>query len=159
MTFPVRTRRRAAPGMWENWTPRAWAHALLLLCVLTGLAGMHTLGHLHSGEHPAPETSASAPADGAAHGAMDGAADSGMGAMAGSPVDGDGHDAPPPLDPTSVCLAIGGLVVVLLGLAAGAFPRWPGTVVRTRAQGRRHRPSGAPPPRPPTLSLLQVLRI
>ncbi|RCV55861.1 DUF6153 family protein [Marinitenerispora sediminis] len=139
--FSVRRRRRTAP-----WT---WARALLLLCVLTGVAGMHTLGHPHPEEHRAA-AAVSVPA-----------ADHAEPSTARTAMDGpdSGSDSPPPMDPTAVCLAVGGLVLALLGVAAAALPRWPGTAARARARVRRRPAPDESPPRPPSLSRLQVLRI
>ncbi|MFC4564560.1 hypothetical protein ACFO4E_22105 [Nocardiopsis mangrovi] len=160
--------RRSAP---------LWARLVLLLCVVVGVGAMHTLGHLHS-DHESGSSAqamtapAAAPADGsadrgeaadsAAPGERDGAGDStGAGHMAAAaPDEGGGSDAPMPLDPTSVCLAFGGLALALLWVVTGAFRHWPG-----RTSPARTRPlpqsavAGRPPRRPPSLSALQVLRV
>ncbi|WP_179643636.1 DUF6153 family protein [Spinactinospora alkalitolerans] len=113
----------------------AWVRMLLLGALLFGVAAMHTLGHPQADGHgPAPAAAHADPV--AAH------ADSGL----------------PAMDPTSVCLAIGGMAIALLGLAAAVFTPWPGVLVPPPARIRWPLLRTAPPD-PPSLAKLQVLRL
>ncbi|WP_236700530.1 DUF6153 family protein [Allosalinactinospora lopnorensis] len=118
-------------------TPRHTALMwVLLLSLLIGVGAMHTLGH-------APDST---------HGAA---------AVTGPADPGPMHEEPglPVLDPTSVCLAIGGFVIALLGVAAVALAHWPGALVRSPSWVRRWALRITSPPEPPSLAKLQVLRI
>lgn len=121
-------------------TAPPWLRIAMLACVIIGIAAMHTLGHLQT--HHAADHSVATQAN-----------------VAEQTDDPEDHNQMPPLDPTTMCLAIGGSVATLLWVAAhalrGGFPlptrtlppsRWP-----TLTSGRD--------PAPPSLSALQVLRV
>src|SRR5690606_37171185 len=92
-----------------------WLRLLVLLCVLFGVAAMHTLGHLEShGHHGAPPVAA---ADQAHPDAAAGHASSPGHSSPGSSPGGDGTPLPP-LDPASVSLALGAVFTALLATAA-----------------------------------------
>ncbi|WP_017593532.1 DUF6153 family protein [Nocardiopsis potens] len=137
----------------------AWLRALVLLCVLFGVGAMHTLGHLEShGQHGAPPAAAAAQAHPDAPAAHPDAA-AGRASPSGhhSP-DGDGAPLPP-LDPTSVCLALAGAVLTALLATAAAHTRSPLPPALFRAAQAPPAPAVRRPPAPPSLSALQVLRI
>ncbi|WP_353942202.1 DUF6153 family protein [Streptomyces sp. HUAS MG91] len=120
---------------------------LLLVALLLGIVGMHTLGHPtgHAAGHAmAPEHTVRAPA--AVHGATPSTHEHEM--------PGDGG-----MDPLSVCLAVLGSFTLLLLLAAA--PLRPASAIALgpalRGLSHAHRPH--PPPPRTTLSLLSVLRI
>ncbi|WP_444961458.1 DUF6153 family protein [Nocardiopsis sp. M1B1] len=169
--------RSAHPGL-------AWVRMLLLVSVLLGVAGMHTLGHASTdAEHASPVSTASvvAHADPApeAHAAPAAHAASAAGAhaepapeahavaggysvpnthdAAGGYSDPDAH-ASPVTDPTTMCLAVAALVAALVGLAAVVFLPWPGPLPRPPSSPLR-RALRVAPPEPPCLAKLQVLRV
>ncbi|WP_223839382.1 hypothetical protein [Nocardiopsis deserti] len=168
--------RAAHPGL-------AWVRMLLLVSVLLGVAGMHTLGHASADtEHASPVSTASvvahadpvpqaydAPAMGAyvvsgtgahadpvtdAYAAPGAYVPSGAGAHAAP----DAHAASPVTDPTTMCLAVAALVAALVGLAAAVFLPWPGPLPRPSSSMLRWAARVAPP-EPPSLAELQVLRV
>ncbi|MGW8437873.1 DUF6153 family protein [Nocardiopsis sp. NPDC055879] len=118
----------------------AWARILLLAALVLGVGAMHTLGHPHDGEHGGGQE---------------------MTAMVAAPE--PGHAAvdtdPPPMDPTLMCLAIVGLAIALLGVAAVAFHRWPQAPQSAVCLLRRSIRDLSPPPGALSLAQLQVLRI
>ncbi|WP_017573712.1 DUF6153 family protein [Nocardiopsis halotolerans] len=124
--------RAAHPGL-------IWVRMLLLVSLLFGVAAMHTLGHPpEDGHQPASSfTVAAHPAP-----APEKQADS------DSPV----------MDPTSMCLAIVGMVAALIGLAAVVFVPWPGPLLRPPSSLRRSVVRVVRPD-PPSLARLQVLRV
>jgi hypothetical protein len=89
----------------------------LLVALLLGVGAMHTLGHQHEDAHAAVH---------AAHG-TDSYEAHGH-AAAGPQASADSADGIPRLDPTTMCLAIGAVVVALFG-AAAALCRLPGPFV------------------------------
>ncbi|GAB3723990.1 DUF6153 family protein [Nocardiopsis oceani] len=131
----------------------AWVRILLFTVLLLGFGAMHTLGHL---QHEAHASTAPAPASASAH-ANTSAEPSGK--AADSAHAADHGTALPELDPTSVCLTLGAFSVVLLGVAAVAFHRWPGPFLNPSAPVRRPPPPPPSVPDEPSLSRLQVLRI
>lgn len=126
----------------------------MLTALLLGLGAMHTLGHPAGGSH-------------ADHGGAAEAAPTFTAASADvtAPTTAVGPDTAhfsadlPDLDPTSVCLAIGGLGILLLGVAATAFTRWPEPLLRTVSPFRWFDPLAVEVENKPSLSALQVLRI
>ncbi|WDZ90329.1 hypothetical protein [Nocardiopsis sp. HUAS JQ3] len=170
--------RSAHPGL-------AWVRMLLLVSVLLGVAGMHTLGHASTHtEHTSPVSTASvvahadpvpeAQAAPAAHAASAAGAHAvfvpeAQAAAGGYPVpnthdaaggysDPDAHAASPVTDPTTMCLAVAALVDALVGLAAVVFLPWPGPLPRPPSSPLR-RALRVAPPEPPCLAKLQVLRV
>ncbi|MFE1466869.1 DUF6153 family protein [Nocardiopsis dassonvillei] len=150
--------RSAHPGL-------AWVRMLLLVSVLLGVAGMHTLGHASTDtEHASPVSTASVVAHAdpvpeeraapAAHAAPVPEAH----AAAGGYSDPDAHAASPVTDPTTMCLAVAALVAALVGLAAVVFLPWPGALPRPPSSPLR-RAVRVAPPEPPCLAKLQVLRV
>ncbi|PSK95995.1 hypothetical protein CLV63_113158 [Murinocardiopsis flavida] len=159
----------------------AWAHLLLLVPLLLGVAAMHTFGHPHE-PGPAPQAAA-AGAHSTGHGSAASVHGSDRGPAAsvhesdrgpaasvhesgadhGSAASAHGTDArgsaePPPMDPMTMCLAVVGLAVLLLGAAATVL-RLP--ALRRRPPGTRLRTvlRTLPPPAPPSLARLQVMRV
>ncbi len=124
-----------------------WMRAALLLCLMLGVGAMHTLGHLETAH--AAET----------HGVIDDVANHATAESGSQSPDNSDRGDLPPTDPTSMCLALAGLLLVLAGIGPSAFHRWP------TARGWRRglapvRPAGdGRIPDPPSLSCLQVLRI
>ncbi|MER5425172.1 DUF6153 family protein [Streptosporangium roseum] len=135
---------------------RAPRRLLLLITLVLGIAGMHTLGHADHGkepsgtaghgvaaEHRSPEPALMSPP----------APESGDGRRVSDPV-GD----LPRLDPASVCLAV---LTALLALLLGALWAWR----RAPRAGTAVLPSSPPVARPPPrrtalrLARLSVLRI
>ncbi|MFC9084834.1 hypothetical protein [Nocardiopsis dassonvillei] len=158
--------RSAYPGL-------AWVRMLLLVFVLLGVAGMHTLGHASTDtEHASPVSTASvvahadpvpeAQAAPAAHAASAAGAHAApvpeAHAAAGGYSDPDAHAASPVTDPTTMCLAVAALVASLVGLAAVVFLPWPGALPRPPSSPLR-RAVRVAPPEPPCLAKLQVLRV
>ena len=133
-------RRPRGPG-------RAWARALVLVALLFGLGAMHTLGHLQHEAH-----AAAGPA--AAHDVMGNAV---MGHDAAAP--GDNAADLPELDPTSACPTLGAFTLVLVGVAAVAFHRWPGGPTPPGEPTLRPSPLTPPAPDEPSPVRLQVLRV
>ncbi|MFE9242995.1 hypothetical protein [Nocardiopsis sp. NPDC006938] len=172
---------------WEpsSRTGPAWARALLIAVLLFGFAAMHTLGHLQHDGHapsgsPAIQLGQPVPAPHAVplYAETDDGRPSALphvAEVAGTPWDhGDGApsgsahaamaasaSAPdlPELDPTSVCLTLGSFAVVLLGVAAIAFARWPGPPADPSTPLRRAPLPPVPTPDQPSLARLQVLRV
>ncbi|MBG0830153.1 hypothetical protein HS041_20515 [Planomonospora sp. ID67723] len=128
----------------------------LLLALVLGVAGMHTLGHLdHERRHDGVTASGHAPAAGHGHARAHLPPATADGTQ---PVSGLG-DLPAGFDPTSVCLAV--LASVLL-VVAGALWAWIRRASEVRAAGVRPALFVArPPPRRTALRLarLCVLRI
>ncbi|UOE20836.1 hypothetical protein NI17_006530 [Thermobifida halotolerans] len=116
-----------------------WARLLLLVALLFGVGAMHTLGHHDGSDHGAASPAVAA----VAHSAP------------------SAHQAPdlPGTDPTSMCLAVNGAVVALLSLASVAFLAWPGVLAPPPSWLHRLALRFAPPPQPPSLARLQVLRV
>ncbi|WP_156184927.1 hypothetical protein [Allosalinactinospora lopnorensis] len=121
-------------------TMRAWPRLLLLLCVISGVAVMHTLGHPQVELEIAPHSSAVYTSPENAVGTV------------------PGLDLLPPLDPTVTYLAIVELLL-LAGVAAGAFQVCSAALVRPPSPRSAPVADAARPPVPPSLSRLQVLRI
>ncbi|MBX9388025.1 hypothetical protein K5M73_07190 [Streptomonospora halotolerans] len=109
-----------------------------MLGLLFGVGAMHTLGHHPEHAHGTPPPPAAA-------------------AHADPATAHDGTD-PPALDPTSVCLAIGGIALALIGVAAALFTPWPRVPVGP-PPAMRWRLTAVALPAPPSLAKLQVLRI
>ncbi|WP_039640354.1 DUF6153 family protein [Streptomyces sp. 769] len=144
----------------------AWGHLLLVAVLALGVFAMHTLGH------PTGHADASrAPMGTAAHAAATRAhptPDHGMATMAGPAASpehatahhGDASRSHPPgkgMDMTSLCLAVLGSWA-LAGLLYVALRRRSDRPVPLRARTLAAlRPN--PPPRPPDLAHLSVLRI
>ncbi|MFC3995016.1 hypothetical protein ACFOVU_03765 [Nocardiopsis sediminis] len=113
----------------------------------SGAAGHMSMAAAPEATDPGGATQATTP----------GEADSGP--AQGTSPDHAGSGAPM-LDPTSVCLALGGLALAVLWVVTGAFRHWPGRTALARALPRlRAAIESGPPPRPPSLSALQVLRV
>ncbi|MFE4018203.1 hypothetical protein ACFXPZ_12405 [Streptomyces sp. NPDC059101] len=143
----------------------AWGHLLLVAVLALGVFAMHTLGHPsgHSGAAGAPMGTAAT----RAHPAPDhGTA---MAAMSAAPTAAPGHavahhggkaSSHPPgtgMDMTSLCLAVLGSWA-LAALLYGALRRRADWLVPLRAGALALlRPN--PPPRPPDLAHLSILRI
>ncbi|WP_026118871.1 hypothetical protein [Nocardiopsis ganjiahuensis] len=167
-------------------TGPAWTRVLLIGVLLLGFGAMHTLGHLQHEAHastasPGAQLAAPTPAPhvhggaGAGHTAATGVpAGSGHGSATGPAAEagthsptwdsaswGDGEHAAalPELDPTSACLTLGSFAVVLLGVAAIAFTRWPGPPLSPAGPVPRLPRSPFPTPDEPSLARLQVLRV
>ena len=128
-----------------SWCSRrvglAWVRILLLAALMLGVGAMHTLGHPQGGEHGGQE----------------------MAAMLAEPkselVNSSVSTDLPPMDPTVMCLAIVGLAIALLGVAAVAFARWPEAPLRAVHRNHRSIQILSRPPDPPSLAQLQVLRV
>lgn len=112
---------------------------LLLMLLLLGVSAMHTLGHPQESGHGTGIAASSA-------------------AYADPASTHSGSDLPP-MDPTSMCLAVGGTTIVLLDLAVAAFFPWPGSFVRPPSWIQRLAILSARLPDPPSLAKLQVLRV
>lgn len=168
-------------------TGPAWTRVLLIAALLFGFVAMHTLGHLQHEAHastgfpgvqsaeptPVPHSLPVLSADEASHHPDVGHAPevgpgSGSGAHSvgwengATRENGDTWEnaaALPELDPTSVCLTLGSFVVVLLGVAAVAFVRWPGIPAKPTGPVLRPPRSPFPTPADPSLARLQVLRV
>ncbi|MER7986020.1 DUF6153 family protein [Streptomyces noursei] len=144
----------------------AWGHLLLVTVLALGVFAMHTLGH-PTGHSGTPDARAETAAHGAAarthpapgHGAATatGPAASHRPAAA-HPGDGPSSHGPGAgLDMTSLCLAVlGGWA--LAALLSGALRRRTDWLVPPRA-GPLTRLRPRPPPRPPDLAQLSILRI
>ncbi|GGQ17830.1 DUF6153 family protein [Streptosporangium pseudovulgare] len=138
---------------------------LLLVALVLGIAGMHTLGHLdHGGRHDGmPGMGEAAPAVHALSPAALSLSDHGdtvshLAPDPGSSLSGPGGTLPSS-DPSSVCLAVLTSLVLFL---AGAAWAWTRRSRETRPAGVRPAPLVArPPPRRTALRLarLSVLRI
>ncbi|WP_017583359.1 DUF6153 family protein [Nocardiopsis valliformis] len=133
-------------------TGSALTRILLITVLLLGFGSMHTLGHVQHEAH-------------ASTGAHSSGAHSAGPHSAGTDSTGGYSAAPesalslPELDPTSVCLTLGAFVAVLLGVAPGAFLRWPRTPADTAGPALFPVRPPFPAPDEPSLSRLQVLRI
>ncbi|WP_055602499.1 DUF6153 family protein [Streptomyces aureus] len=129
-------RRRRAEG--------ALAHLLLVVVLALGVFLMHAVGH-PEGSGGTETGSASAHHSVAAHGDEGSDADTGHGPGSGT-------------DMTTLCVAVlaGWLVAALVRAALGRRPDWLALLLArlTPAPGPH-----APPPRPPDLAQLSVLRI
>ncbi|MFD3687627.1 hypothetical protein ACFWTE_22770 [Nocardiopsis sp. NPDC058631] len=131
----------SSPTSWRSRrTGLAWVRILLLAALVLGLGAMHTLGHPHEDAH------------GGGHE---------MAALVTGPEPGHAtvDSDPPPTDPTVVCLAITGLAIALLGVAAVAFTPWPEAPQQAVRRLRRSLRDLSPPPGSPSLAQLQVFRI
>lgn len=156
-----------SPSEPSSRTGLAWTRVLLFAALLFGFSAMHTLGHLQHEAHAstgsptvqlaqptqaphAPPLATGTTTDNptASH---DGAAGADHASATASVL--------PDLDPTSVCLTLGSFVVVLLGVAAVAFVRWPGASADPVAPFRRAPLPPFPTPDQPSLARLQVLRV
>lgn len=117
-----------------------WVRILFLAALVLGVVGMHTLGHPHDGEHGGGQE---------------------MAAMVSGPepAHSTADTNPPPMDPTLMCLAIVGVAITLLGVAAVAFHRWPEAPQRAVYLLHRSIRELSAPPDPPSLTQLQVFRI
>ncbi|MBB6170261.1 hypothetical protein HNR23_000321 [Nocardiopsis mwathae] len=138
----------------------AWARLLLLTFVLLGVGAMHTLGHIEPGSPAEAAPHAPAAADHPAPSAQSAHPDHASAASA--PVtgaSGTDHGVSVHMDPTTMCLAVAGLVLSVPWVAAGAFTRWPPLVAHPAGQLSRLDANVVPPASPPSLSALQVLRI
>lgn len=132
-----------------------WMRFLLFAALLLGFSAMHTLGHpageSHSDHGVAAETVTT----------FTSAPDSVSGATTATGPD-VAHSLAgdlPDLDPTSMCLALGVLGILLLGVAATAFERWPEPLFRPSSPFRRFDPPAVVVENKPSLSALQVLRV
>ncbi|MFE6709127.1 DUF6153 family protein [Streptomyces sp. NPDC057695] len=122
----------------------ALAHLLLVVVLALGVFLMHAVGHPEgSGGGTATGSTAAAHHSAAPHG--DDGADS-------------GHEPGPAMDMTTLCVAVlvGWLIAGLLGAALGRRTDWLALLL---ARLRPARAPHAPPPRPPDLAQLSVLRI
>ncbi|MCK7622798.1 DUF6153 family protein [Streptomyces sp. RS10V-4] len=140
----------------------AWGHLLLIAVLALGVFAMHTLGH------PSGPREMAGPAMGpAAHGTPAAAAAAGTTAHHGSDPAPDrptahhgsgpsSHSPGAGMDMTSLCVAVLGAWVLacLLRLVVRRRADW---LVLLRAGALVLRPN--PPPRPPDLARLSVLRI
>ncbi|MER5968097.1 DUF6153 family protein [Streptomyces sp. NPDC002057] len=127
-------RRRRAEG--------ALTHLLLVVVLALGVFLMHTVGHPEGSGGDPGTTSVGAAAHGA-HG------DEGSSA---------GHEPGTAMDMTTLCVAVlaGWLLAGLVRAALGRRPDWLALLLaRLTAAPGPH----APPPRPPDLAQLSVLRI
>ncbi|HLU95336.1 MAG TPA: hypothetical protein VKZ89_00695 [Thermobifida alba] len=129
---------RTTPARVRHPVP-AWVRLLLLLPVLFGFGAMHTLGHHNapSERHPVPVAAAAVHAVPSVHDASD----------------------LPDTDPTSMCPALNVTVAALLSLTSVALLAWPGLLAPPPSWLHRLALRFAPPPLPPSLARLQVLRI
>ncbi|MEU7702242.1 DUF6153 family protein [Streptomyces sp. NPDC039028] len=127
-------RRRRAEG--------ALAHLLLVVVLALGVFLMHAVGH--------PEGSGGGTASGSSTPAHHSAAPQGD--------DGAGHEPGPSTDMTTLCVAVlaGWLFAGFLRAALGRRADWLALLVARLLPARAPH---APPPRPPDLALLSVLRI
>ncbi|GAA2646158.1 DUF6153 family protein [Streptomyces lunalinharesii] len=144
----------------------AWGHLLLVAVLALGVFAMHTLGHPtgHSGTPDAPAGTAAHGAAARIHPAPGHGAATATGPAAGHrpatahPGAGSASHGPGAgMDMTSLCLAVLGswaLAALLLGAlrrrADGPVPPRAGMLARLRPR---------PPPRPPDLAQLSILRI
>ncbi len=146
-------------GSARQFTVRV-SYRLLLIALVLGVAGMHTLGHLdhwqRHGGMPAPPGHASA----ADHGVLKAYAEPHPPLMPQARQLLAGRDDTPlPLDPSSVCLAVLTSVLLLLISAASLWTRH---IARARAAAASSALLVArPPPRKTALRLacLSVLRV
>ncbi|WP_329285677.1 DUF6153 family protein [Streptomyces sp. NBC_00691] len=140
-------RRRRAEG--------ALAHLLLVVVLALGVFLMHTVGHPEGSAGSAQTGSASPHHSVAPHG-DDGSGDHGSGDHGSGA--GAGHEPGTGMDMTTLCVAVlaGWLVAGLVRAALGRRPDWLTLLLArlTPALGPH-----APPPRPPDLAQLSVLRI
>ncbi|MFG3489483.1 DUF6153 family protein [Streptomyces sp. NPDC047972] len=127
-------RRRRAEG--------ALAHLLLVVVLALGVFLMHAVGH--------PEGAGGGKASGSSTAAHHSAAPQGD--------DGAGHEPGPSTDMTTLCVAVlaGWLFAGLLRAGLGRRADWLALLVARLLPARAPH---APPPRPPDLALLSVLRI
>lgn len=142
----------------------AWTRVLLITALLIGFSAMHTLGHLQHEAHASTAAVQSAQPTQAPHADSLYAATDDHGtlervAASVSPAPSASVSDLPELDPTSVCLTLGSFVVVLLGVAAVAFTRWPGAPAEPAAPFRSAPLPPFPTPDEPSLARLQVLRV
>ncbi|WP_306324981.1 DUF6153 family protein [Streptomyces venezuelae] len=141
-------RRRRAEG--------ALARLLLVVVLALGVFLMHAVGH-PEGSGGDTEAPASAHAAASHHGASPAASHHGASAEGGSGSDAR-HEPGPGMDMTTLCVAVlsGWLLTWLVRAALGRRPDWLTLLLA------RHTPAlgpHAPPPRPPDLAQLSVLRI
>jgi hypothetical protein len=154
---------------------------LLIAVLLLGFGSMHTLGHLQHEAHastgalgsltveptPAPHTVPTPEGTGEGHGCgsapsvecdhrSGGGHTPGTGAHSAAP---ESALPLPELDPTSVCLTLGVFVADLLGVAPGAFLRWPSAPANSAGPPLLPVRPPFPAPDEPSLSRLQVLRV
>lgn len=127
---------------------------LLFALILLGTTGMHTIGH--PPEARAPAAHEGAPHEGAA------ACPDGHCPSPGPSVGGVDHDTPARhgggTDPMSLCLAVA-LAAFVLAVTWFAVRRRAREHLRFARGAWGRLVSGLPPPRPPDLSRLAVLRI
>ncbi|GAA1090922.1 DUF6153 family protein [Nocardiopsis metallicus] len=134
-------------------TGSALTRILLITVLLLGFGSMHTLGHVQHGAHASSGAHSSGAHSAGAHSA---GSTYSTGAYSAAP---ESALSLPELDPTSVCPTLGAFVAVLLGVAPGAFLRWPGTPADTAGPALFPVRPPFPAPDEPSLSRLQVLRV
>ncbi|MER7394163.1 DUF6153 family protein [Streptomyces sp. NPDC000151] len=146
-------------------TAGAWGHLLLVVVLALGVFVMHTVGHPRDTSGPAMGAAAHAPAM-TTHG---NAGNDAAGTVSPQYVTAAAHasehntktssNAPGAgMDMTSLCVAVLG-AGILLGLLRAALARREDWLVRLRAEVLAALRPNAPPPRPPDLAHLSVLRI
>ncbi|MFH8713382.1 DUF6153 family protein [Streptomyces zaomyceticus] len=145
-------RRRRAEG--------AFAHLLLVVVLALGVFLMHTVGHPEGSGGGMDTTSATAPGTATAAAAAAAAAghETGHRAHGGASSDTGHEPSGTGMDMTTLCVAVlaGWLLTGLVRAALGRRPDWLALLLARLA----HAPGPhAPPPRPPDLAGLSVLRI
>ncbi len=153
--------------MMNGWTRGRLSrvsHALLLIVLALGIAGMHTLGHPRHGpaHQGGPMIAGPAPAAGhryaATHPVAQIRAEAPLWIPAPESVSGS-KGGFPPLDPASICLAVlTGVLILLLAAAVASARRFPRASTTAAASAPR---VARPPPRRTAsrLACLSVLRI
>ncbi|GAA1459405.1 DUF6153 family protein [Nocardiopsis exhalans] len=138
-------------------TGSALTRILLITVLLLGFGSMHTLGHVQHEAHASTGAHSSGAHSSGAHSADPHSAGTySTGAYSAAP---ESALPLPELDPTSVCLTLGAFVAVLLGVAPGAFLRWPSAPADTAGPALFPVRPPFPAPDGPSLSRLQVLRV
>ncbi|MFD0147946.1 DUF6153 family protein [Streptomyces sp. NPDC055721] len=133
----------------------ALAHLLLVVVLALGVFLMHAVGH-PEGSGGATETTASAHHASAPTGAH--SADGGGGGTSGSGSSDARHDSGMAMDMTTLCVAVLG-AWLLAGLVRAALARRPDWLAVVLARLVPALGPHAPPPRPPDLAQLSILRI
>ncbi|MFD8970914.1 DUF6153 family protein [Streptomyces sp. NPDC059593] len=137
----------------------ALAHLLLVVVLALGVFVMHAVGH-PEGSGGTTETTASAhhaSAPTGAHGA-DGGSTGDSGSDSGSGSSDARHDSGMAMDMTTLCVAVLG-AWLLAGLVRAALARRPDWLAVVLARLVPALGPHAPPPRPPDLAQLSILRI
>ncbi|WP_327165601.1 DUF6153 family protein [Streptomyces zaomyceticus] len=143
-------RRRRAEG--------AFAHLLLVVVLALGVFLMHTVGHPEGSGGGMDTTSATAPGTAAAAAAAAAGHETGHRAHGGASSDTGHEPSGTGMDMTTLCVAVlaGWLLTGLVRAALGRRPDWLALLLARLAPAPGPH---APPPRPPDLAGLSVLRI